>query len=252
MISRDELGRIARAKGLSLYQQEKDYLLKLFLYHLYRSHKDAVFKGGTCIRYLYGLQRFSEDLDFTVARPKRFKEQVARVLRDIGDIGIRSSFLKEESFPDAYACEIGFEGPLYKGTAQTRNKFAIDAGKRQGIAREPAWKIIHSEYPETGENFLVLAMAPEELLAEKTAAALTRGKGRDLYDVWFLLSAGITLDRKLLARKGGRLDVGRLPGKAAYERDLSRLTPTLVPYGQVIGDIRRMCGDGQYNGERRR
>ena len=91
-----------------------------------------------------------------------------------------------------------------------------------------------------------------ELLAEKTAAALTRGKGRDLYDVWFLLSAGITLDRKLLARKGGKLDVGRLPGKAAYERDLSRLTPTLVPYGQVIGDIRRMCGDGQYNGERRR
>ncbi len=242
MISRDELNRIARTTGLDLYQQEKDYLLKLFLHYYYRSCRDAVFKGGTCIRYLYGLQRFSEDLDFTVRKPKLFREQAVRVLRDIGNLGIRGSFLREESFPDAYTCEIGFEGPLYRGTAQTRNKFAIDAGKRQGIVRKPAWRIVHSEYPETGENYLVLAMVPEEILAEKMAATLTRGKGRDLYDVWFLLSAGIALDRKLLARKGGKLDLRSLPGKAAYERDISRLARLPVPYRQVVKDIERMLG----------
>jgi len=32
---------------------------------------------------------------------------------------------------------------------------------------EPEWRMIPSEYPETREQFLVLAMSEEEMLAEK-------------------------------------------------------------------------------------
>src|SRR3989338_11575879 len=31
--------------------------------------KEAVFQGGTCLRILYGLERFSEDLDFVLKMP---------------------------------------------------------------------------------------------------------------------------------------------------------------------------------------
>lgn len=239
MISREELNHIAQLTGLALYQQEKDYLLKLFLYLYYKRFKDAVFKGGTCIKCLYGIERFSEDLDFTVKKPKQFSKEIQRILRDIEGIGIQNRFIKEELFPEAYTCEIAFQGPLYGGTSQTRNKFRIDSGRRIGVVRKPEWRLISSAYPETGETFLVLAMAPEEILVEKVMAMAERRKGRDLYDVWFLLNAGVTFDRKLLKKKGGTINIKHLPDKRAYERDLKRLTPRIIPYEQVKRDVGR-------------
>ena len=54
---------------------------------------------------------------------------------------------------------------------------------------------------------------------------------------------GIALDRKLLARKGGTLDLRRLPDRRAYERDLTRLTPAPVPYEQILADVKRLLSD---------
>ena len=81
MISREQLIKIGKTTGLHLYQQEKDYMLKLFLYTYFRLFEDAVFKGGTCIKYVFGLDRFSEDLDFNLLiSPEEFEHQVRRTL----------------------------------------------------------------------------------------------------------------------------------------------------------------------------
>ncbi len=78
------LREIARKTGLSLYQQEKDYMLKLFLYNYFKKFDSAIFKGGTCIKYLFGLERFSEDLDFSIViSPEKFQEQVGKILKEI-------------------------------------------------------------------------------------------------------------------------------------------------------------------------
>lgn len=75
MISLEQLKELARKIGLTIYQQEKDCFLKLFLYMYFRRYQDAVFKGGTCVRYLFGFDRFSEDLDFNLEiPPEKFKE----------------------------------------------------------------------------------------------------------------------------------------------------------------------------------
>jgi predicted nucleotidyltransferase component of viral defense system len=132
MISKEQLNKIAQKTELGLYQQEKEYLLKLFLYFYYKRYQDAVFKGGTCLKFLFGLDRFSEDLDFNIKNSTKFKRQIRTVMKDISGLGINNYFLKEESFEDSYTCEIGFEGPLYKGTKQTQNKFRLDAGYRAG------------------------------------------------------------------------------------------------------------------------
>lgn len=244
MISKEELQKIAMETGLALYQQEKDYLLKLFLFYYYRQFSNAIFKGGTCLKYLLGIPRFSEDLDFNVRKQKQFKEQVHAVLAHISRLGISSYFIKEELFPDAYTCEIGFHGPLWTGTPQTQNKFRIDAGYRMGTLQKPEWKLAKSEYPETGPSFLVLAMAMEEMMAEKIIALQQRRKGRDLYDLWFLKNAGVTLNKKLLQKKKkkeGIQDSGiTLPTKQEYERDLSRLTTRIIPYGQVRKEIEEL------------
>lgn len=236
MISKEQLNEITAKTGLALYQQEKDYLLKLFLYYYYKHNNHAVFKGGTCLKYLFGLNRFSEDLDFNIKNAKKFQEEVKRVLKDLELLGIQNYFIKEELFQDAYACEIGFQGPLYKGTNQTRNKFRIDAGYRTGTLKKPEWKIIKNEYPDTEENMLVLCMALEEIFAEKILALQERDKGRDMYDLWFLINAGVSIDRQLLHEKARKQQVKikmRFPDKQAYERDLSRLTTRMIPYNQV-------------------
>ena len=241
MISKEELNRIASKTGLNLYQQEKDYVLKLFIYFYYKKYEGAFFKGGTCLKYLLGIDRFSEDLDFNITKVGEFKEQVHFTLERIKELGINCHFIKEEAFTDSYTCTIGAEGPLFGGTAQTRNKFRIDAGYRTGTFQKPEWKIIKSEYPETTDNFLALVMNLQEILAEKVIALLSRRKGRDLYDVWFMANAKIKLDKALLKKKAQKekitLDFSKICSRQDYERDMSRLVGRVIPYEQVKKEV---------------
>ena len=240
MISTQQLKEISRKTGLSLYQQEKDYFLKLFLYTYFRKNGDAVFKGGTCLRYLFGFDRFSEDLDFNLARPpSEFEAQVGKVVKEFGFIGLDAHFIKEEQFEDAYTCEIGFNGPLYRGTAQTRNRIRIDAGRRTGTLKDPEWRLVSSEYPETREQFLVLTMNEEERLVEKAIALMERKKGRDLYDVWFMLQKGVRVNKELLDKKSrSRFQFHLLVSQEEYERDLKRLTNRVIPYSQIAREVK--------------
>ncbi len=235
MISKQQLNTIALHSGLSLYQQEKEYLLKLFLYTYYKHYQDAIFKGGTCLKYLLGLERFSEDLDFNIKKPELFKQQVQQTLKRLEMLGVESYILTEELFPTSYTCEIGFHGPLFTGTAQTQNKFRIDAGYRIGTLRKPSWKLIHSEYPETNETFLVLCMDLQEIFVEKILALHERKKGRDLYDIWFLINAGIKFDKTLLQKKrpGFVINLSAIISAKEYATDLRYLTSKQISYDEI-------------------
>lgn len=236
MITARQLRTIGKKSGLTLYQQEKDYMLKLFLYSYFRRFDDAVFKGGTCMRYLFGLDRFSEDLDFNLpAPPEKFRVQIERTLKDLMGMGIETRFIKKEIFEESFTCKIGFHGPLYRGTEQTTNRIGIDAGKRTGTIKEPVWRLIGSEYPETGEHFLVRVMDEQEIAVEKIMALMERG---DLYDVWFMLGKGVTVDRELFERKGAQMDWSRTPSEREYNRDMEKLTGRIVPFRQVVSDVR--------------
>lgn len=244
MISKEKLIEISRATGLPLYQQEKDYLLKLFLFYYYKKFGGAIFKGGTCIKYLFGLNRFSEDLDFNIKNPKVFQLQVRKTLKEMGFIGIDFEMKKEELFNEAYTAEMGFQGPLYDGRKFTQNKFRVDAGKRIGTLMKPEWNLISSEYPETSKNFLVLSMHEEEILAEKILAMLERKKGRDLFDAWFLVKKGVKFNKKMFqkkARQAGkkiRIDFKKIVSEEEYERDMKKLTGKVIPYEQVKREIK--------------
>ena len=241
MISRSQLRSIARKTGLTLYQQEKDYLLRLFLYNYYKKFKDAVFKGGTCLKYLYGLNRFSEDLDFNLPiKSETFQKQVKKTLKEIDLTGINTYFLKEETFKEAYTCEIGVHGPLYKGTEQTRNRIRIDAGKRTGTIQPPKWRLISSEYPETTEHFLIKTMDEEEMLVEKIISLMKRNKGRDLYDTWFLLEKGVKINKELFTKKtSSTLNLENIPSEKEYTRDLEKLTDRIIPYNQIKQELQK-------------
>jgi len=47
----------------------REYIQKFLLYILYKKklYKDLVFVGGTALRFLYQIKRFSENLDFSLS-----------------------------------------------------------------------------------------------------------------------------------------------------------------------------------------
>lgn len=241
MITKRQLAELTKKTDLNLYQQEKDYLLKIFLYNYYRKYTSTIFKGGTCIRYFYGLNRFSEDLDFNITNtPKKFEKEVRDTLKEIERLGIKNYFIRKEIFPESFTCEIAFQGPLYVEDG-TRNKFRIDAGKRTGVIKKPHWQMINSEYADTPPNYLVLAMDDAEILAEKIIALMKRKKGRDLYDIWYMTKKGVRIDKKLLNRKAKmediNVDLSNIPSKREYSRDMGKLTNRMIPYEQVIKEM---------------
>ena len=184
---------------------------------------------------MYGLPRFSEDLDFNISIPSEiFQKQTHAAIKKIKQTGLKPYLIKEERFTNAYTCEIGIHGPLYKGTEVSRNKIRIDAGKRIGTIQSTTWKIINSEYPETKQNFLVKTMNDEELLVEKIIAMINRDKGRDLYDIWFLLEKGINLNKKLFKQKTNTpFIIESIPTEKTYLRDITKLTNQVIPYDQI-------------------
>ena len=79
----------------------------------------------------------------------------------------------------------------------------------------------------------------EEILCEKIITIFQRNKGRDVYDVWFLLNSNIKLNKKLLKKKLGnkKLNKKDFTKETEYNRDLKHLTPRIIPYSQIKKEV---------------
>ncbi len=183
MISRKELEEYARLKKLNLGQAEKDYFQQIFLSILYGHFgKELIFKGGTALSKAYGLDRFSEDLDFTLSREEK--------IREIIEEGIKRFYLEveieQQTFSNSLSFTLRIIGPLYNGARQSLCKIELDFSLRDKVVMEPKIILIGRLLREL-PPFEVVVMAKEEILAEKVRAIMTRTKARDVYDLWFLL-----------------------------------------------------------------
>ena len=84
MITKEILMDVARKKGLlNKEYMEKDYFQDLLLFNIYKQTNLLIFKGGTALYKLYGLQRFSEDLNFTLIGDLDIEKTMKRVLFSI-------------------------------------------------------------------------------------------------------------------------------------------------------------------------
>jgi hypothetical protein len=161
------------------------------------------FMGGTALRFLFRIGRFSEDLDFTLERDRDafvFRVMLERVDRGLRREGYLTRVKVSEGSSVAKAT-IGFEGLL------------AEAGLSPH-ADEVLWvKLEVDTTPPAGaglsvtmvDRFGPLRMQHHDLpslFAGKTAAVLAREytKGRDLYDLMWYLSRepGIEPNRELL------------------------------------------------------
>jgi len=193
MISRDELKEYSRLFDLNLGQAEKFYFQDIILFILNQEYgKNMIFKGGTALRKCYGLDRFSEDLDFTCLIRIDIKEL------EIGLKRFAMDYEKEVSERENdVKVIIRMKGPLYTGIPQSYCRIQIDLSYREKITIEPNIKRIGMYIAEI-PTFEISVMNETEILAEKIRAIWTRSDAKDMYDLMFLLRKGVPFEKDLI------------------------------------------------------
>jgi len=196
----------------------KEIVQEIALLGLYRGgfFNDAAFYGGTSLRIFYGLDRFSEDLDFSLLYPdpdfdlSEYTQVVQDELRAYGlemevtekikgkETTIKSAFIKGGT--QIHLLKITSISPPVSGVhpdEQIQIKLEIDTDPPDGAAYEIKYQLQPVPYH-------VRIFTPSSLFAGKVHALLcrswpTRVKGRDFYDYIWYLSKGIPLNMNHLA-----------------------------------------------------
>ena len=204
----------------NIYDQKnamKEIMQEIVLCGLSRAgfFQKAAFYGGTALRIFYGLDRFSEDLDFslvtadpdfdlTVYFPVLEKEVRAFGLHvtiqekeKTKESNIRSAFLKgntKEHLLLFYADE-DLAGSVARSEV-VKIKFEVDINPPEYAGFEHKYRLLPTPYE-------VNLYDMPSLFAGKIHAVLCRAwksriKGRDLYDYVFYLSRGSAVNQKHL------------------------------------------------------
>lgn len=182
---------IARESRFDRYML-KEYLQLLILDHLVNTPyiNKVSFIGGTNLRLIQGIDRFSEDLDFDC---KDLDEQAFMAMTDSVVQFLRQNNLEVETRDKPNPKLTAFHRNLYfpqmlfnlglTGHREERLLLKIEA-QDQGVQYQP----VVTNVNKMGFFFGVQVPPLDVLCAMKFAAILTRQKGRDYYDAIFLLS----------------------------------------------------------------
>ena len=196
------------------------------------------FIGGTNLRILHHIQRFSEDIDFDCFNLSReeFMHLTDRVVDRLSREGIKVEAEDKEKDRKlaAFRRNIIFPGLMFElgltGHREKKLLIKIEC-EPHNYAYEPTKPIIQKFNVFTQ----IFSPSPAILLSMKTGAVLERGKGRDYYDFIFL--AGITEpDFGYLAEKFGITNHTQL-----YERILA--TSEKVDFGIKSRDFEKLVFD---------
>lgn len=217
---------LQRYKRTSLGDEERalrEVLQEVALAALYEAglFEKAAFYGGTALRIFYGLDRFSEDLDFTLlsSDPKfewtPYKQIIIRQMAAFGfdtsleekvkrdPTGVQSAFLKANTLTELL--KISVNSSKVKGLhphTTTRIKIEIDTDPPIHFPTE-------NRYLRGPVSVPIRCVTEQGLFAGKMNAALFRAwkqrvKGRDWYDLVWFIQRGTPLDLSLFSRIMGR------------------------------------------------
>lgn len=201
MIGKNELTEVGKIKGLKIRgYMEKDYLQEIVLLSISRNTgNELVFKGGTCLYKFYNLDRFSEDLDFSMINAPDADLLADKIVSDLNFFGINAKVSERKKIFNSILISISAQGPLYSGRGQSACRLTIDINLKSDVLYSDV-KTFRSLYPDI-PSFTLLVMREKEILAEKTRAVLARDAVKDVYDIYFLLNKGTELDLDLIEKK---------------------------------------------------
>lgn len=178
---------------------------------------EAAFYGGTALRIFYGLNRFSEDLDFALLEPNPnfdLSKYFSFIEKEVKAYGLNLSISEKEKNRESNIMSAFLKGDtkehilMFFPNENMKNatslksikiKFEVDINPPAGAKYELKYKLLPSPHQ-------VRLYDESSLFAGKIHAILCRNwnyrtKGRDLYDFIFYLSKNTTVNLDLVKEK---------------------------------------------------
>lgn len=196
----------------NLYEQKnaiKEVMQEIILYGLSQANffHEAAFYGGTALRIFYGLDRFSEDLDFSLLKVNKDFDLTKYL--PVLKTHVESFGLKVDIEPKVKSLDPNIKSAFLKGDTIEQFLLFYPDSKIQGINKNerikikfeidinpPAFASYEIQYQLLPSPYEIRLYDRESLFAGKIHAILCRAwrsriKGRDLYDYVFYLSKNI-------------------------------------------------------------
>ena len=222
----------------------------------------AAFYGGSALRIFYNLDRFSEDIDFTLMKPDNkfsIPPYCRNVKEELGAYGFEMDITEKEKSADT-----GIESAFIKGgTLIHLLKITSIKPPVTGVDPNEILKIkleVDINPPAGAENEIKYSLNPipyniriydlPSLFAGKIHSILCRKwkirvKGRDLYDYIWFLSKNITVNLNHLNER--LIQSGHINNNEIFTlKDLSNLLIDkfgIIDYKQAKDDIKRFIKD---------
>lgn len=200
----------------------REYLQYKILELIFESNREnkLAFLGGTCLRIVYNSNRFSEDLDFDNFNltKKDFEIITGHVQAGLKLLGYQTEI--HNVYKGAYHCYIRFPEVLYR-EGMTRHKeekilIRLDSEPHE-FKYKPDLPLLNKF-----DVFTQIKTTPKDvLLAQKFYTLINRkkNKGRDFYDIVFLMGMDQTPNYNYLELKLGITSSGELRDKVIDKCD---------------------------------
>lgn len=213
--------------------------------------KEAIFHGGTCLRILHGLNRFSEDLDFALTKPNtkfNFNQTLTQLTEEFriygydleiqdrskADLVVKKAFLKDGSLGKQLNLSYPF---LSGGQRKIRIKLEVDTNPPPNGTSQLSYHNFPLPFP-------VATYDLPSLFSGKLHALLCREyvKGRDWYDLlWYMrfnVQPNLSFLHSALIQSGNWVDKEALISNSWVKTNLEHKINSL-DWGKAKEDILR-------------
>ena len=181
----------------------QEVMQQIALAGLYRAgfFEHAAFYGGTCLRIFHGLQRFSEDMDFSLLQPNdtfHFESFFPTIIQEFELAGRKVEITKKDkcNFGKVESAFLKDTTDVYDLSFQTEKslKIKIEVDVNPPLHFQTEQKLLMQPY-----SFMTRCFTLPDLFAGKMHALVFRNwknrvKGRDWYDFEWYVRNGIQLN----------------------------------------------------------
>lgn len=248
MSSNEIFNQMLSAYELTTEQQKRNATFEvnqqIILAGLYNGgfFNEAAFYGGTCLRIFHGLQRFSEDMDFSLLAPSDkfdFTKYFQPVIDQFAIIGREVEIKKKDkkNFGKVESAFLKDNTDVYDIMFQTERsvKIKIEVDTQQPLKFNTEQKLILLP-----QSFMTRCFTLPDLFAGKMHALVYRAwknrvKGRDWYDFEWYVRKGVSLDFTHLHERALQFNEEDITKESFLEKLNERLATADI--NQVKADV---------------
>jgi hypothetical protein len=242
-------------------QATKEIIQELALYALWRADffSVAAFQGGTSLRILHGLPRFSEDLDFMLKVPNPkfdWSGYLTKLLGCFEEYGLKSEALPKGRMDNRIKKAVIKDNSVtnqlnlsfYQGHADQKINIKLEIDVKPPA--ESGHEYTYLDFPTDHE---VCHQDLSSNFALKIHALLCRGflKGRDWYDFNWYIKQGVSPNLPHL--KNALVQFGPWEGQADLVADMAWLKTTIqeeidsIDWAEAAADVERFLKPAEVN-----